>query len=235
MEPFNIKLPSTSSYSFWLNCVWNHPDPWRHAQGHRYCWGSWLRSTTGTAFQTATEVCLLPYRNSICCLPRAGFTPLSPEWKPKQSAIQNLSKHKSKCCLCRYAFLQFLISVFPSSRLVPHDFLFSLFPFPRFGHHRVAPAVPVRAYIVRLGGHSHVLCSLPQQLISFLSLPSPVSLFFYSPSTPVQWSTLFFPRQEEMNRNLFVQMRCHQITKHSTGQDGNLLWSKEKLLDYLKE
>lgn len=152
-------------------------------------WSFMTMVTTGMAFQMAPEICLLPYRNSTCCLHRAGFTPLSPEWKPNllfKNLSKNLSKHKNKSCPCRCVVLQFLLSIFLSSRLVPHDVLFLLFPYPHFGHHQAAPAVT------------------PTSSVLFLSILSAFSafscLFFMPPESLTVINFLFFKaRRDEMS------------------------------------
>lgn len=152
-------------------------------------WSFMTMVTTGMAFQMAPEICLLPYRNSTCCLHRAGFTPLSPEWKPNllfKNLSKNLSKHKNKSCPCRCVVLQFLLSIFLSSCLVPHDVLFLLFPYPHFGHHQAAPA------------------ATPTSSVLFLSILSAFSafscLFFMPPESLTVINFLFFKaRRDEMS------------------------------------
>lgn len=159
-------------------------------------WRFMTMVTTGMAFQIVPEVWCCTETVSVVC-PGLDLHHWALSENPNNLLFKNLSKHKNKYCSCRYVVLQFLLSIFLSSRLVPHEFLFFLFPFPRFGHHQAAPAVPVQTCIVRFGGH-------PTSSVLFLSILSAFSafscLFFIPPESPTVINFIFFKaKRDEMS------------------------------------
>lgn len=168
-------------------------------------WSFTTMVTTGMAFQMAPEICLLPYRNSTCCLPRAGFTPLSPEWKPNL-LFKNLSKHKNKSCPCRYVrsltifVIHFLI--IPSGP--------AWFPILTVSISTLWPPPGCTCC------HPHVLRSVPQHLIGFLCL---LLSLFYAPRIPDSDQLSFFQGKKRWNVIGICLFKWDAIKQLNTAQD----------------
>lgn len=159
--------------------------------------GLCLRFTTGAAFQMAPEGLLVALQKQYLLFAWGWIYTTEPSLK--QSAIQNLSKHKSEYSPHCFTFFQFLLSVFPSSRLVPHNFLFLT---ASLCHAAPAVPVPVQAGVVTLWvtPMSSALLFGISSAFSLCLLRLPLS--FFAPPAPLYNDQLYFffqARREKMS------------------------------------